>query len=32
VKMFGDVSEDKAKREEGVVGADGRKVAENVAG
>ncbi|KAJ4406416.1 hypothetical protein N0V91_004625 [Didymella pomorum] len=32
VKMFGDVSEDKANREEGVVGADGRKVAENVAG
>jgi threonine dehydratase len=32
VKMFGDVSEDKAKREEGIVGADGKKVAENVAG
>lgn len=32
VKMFGDVSDNKAKREEGIVGADGRKVAENVAG
>ncbi|KAJ4374522.1 hypothetical protein N0V86_007391 [Didymella sp. IMI 355093] len=32
VNMFSDVSESKAQREEGVVGADGRKVAENVAG
>jgi threonine dehydratase len=32
VKMFSDVSEEKAQRQEGVLGADGRKVAENVAG
>ncbi|KAL1592964.1 hypothetical protein SLS59_009608 [Nothophoma quercina] len=32
VNMFGDVSEKKAQREEGVVAADGKKVAENVAG
>lgn len=32
VKMFGDVSDDKAKREGGIIGADGRKIAENVAG
>ncbi|KAF1924558.1 tryptophan synthase beta subunit-like PLP-dependent enzyme [Didymella exigua CBS 183.55] len=32
VKMFGDVSESKAQRENGVVSFDGRKVAENVAG
>lgn len=32
VKMFGDVDENKKAREEGVVGANGEKVAENVAG
>ena len=32
VKMFGDVGEEKKQREEGAVAADGRKVAENVAG
>jgi threonine dehydratase len=32
VDMFSDVSASKAQREEGVVGADGTKVAENVAG
>ncbi|KAJ4359196.1 hypothetical protein N0V95_002362 [Ascochyta clinopodiicola] len=32
VKMFGDVGKEEAEREEGVVGADGKKVAENVAG
>lgn len=32
VKMFGDASEHEKEREEGLVGADGRKVAENVAG
>lgn len=32
VKMFGDVSPEKTEREGGLVGADGSKVAENVAG
>lgn len=32
IKMFGDVSEERKKREEGVVGSDGKRVAENVAG
>lgn len=32
VKMFGHVGGKEAAREEGVVGADGKKVAENVAG
>lgn len=32
VKMFGDVGEQKKERAEGVIGADGQKVAENVAG
>jgi threonine dehydratase len=31
-KIFADVPNDKAERQEGVVGIDGRKVAENVAG
>jgi threonine dehydratase len=31
-KIFADVPEEKAERQEGVVGGDGRKVAENVAG
>ncbi|KAF9690974.1 hypothetical protein EKO04_011072 [Ascochyta lentis] len=32
VKMFGNVGEKEAEREEGVVGANGEKIAENVAG
>src|SRR5690242_18159190 len=32
VKMFGDVGEQKKEREQGIVGLDGKKVAENVAG